>query len=127
MPFIKAVPMPEIMDMADPAGPLERVKAIPPSVTPLLDAHDPIKRGGTGHSIDWIQAATIASARPIVLSGGLTAGNIQRALETVHPYAVDVSSGVESSPGVKDAGKLRDFFAAVRHASELDAAGLTTS
>ena len=51
--------------------------------------------------------------RPIILSGGLTADNVREAIDTVQPYGVDVSSGVESSPGVKDHGKLRAFFAAV--------------
>ena len=79
----------------------------------LLDAHDPIRRGGTGRTIDWGQAAAAAKMRPVILSGGLNADNIRDAVDAVRPYAVDVSSGVESSPGVKDAGKLRALFAAL--------------
>ncbi len=92
---------------------LAAVSAIPDGVTVLLDAHDPIKRGGTGRTIDWTQAASAARLRPIILSGGLTAENVGDAVRTVRPYAVDVSSGVESSPGVKDPEKLRALFAAV--------------
>src|SRR5262249_8131600 len=61
--------------------------------TALLDAHDPVKRGGTGKSIDWTIAAAIARRRPVILSGGLTAENVVTAIRTVAPYAVDTSSG----------------------------------
>jgi len=88
--------------------------ALPSHVTALLDAHDPIKRGGTGKAIDWTVAADAALRRRVILSGGLQPGNVQSAVSVVRPYAVDVSSGVESSPGVKDPDKLRAFFAAVR-------------
>jgi phosphoribosylanthranilate isomerase len=93
---------------------MKRVSAIPSTATVLLDAHDPIKRGGTGKTIDWNQAAAIAQRRPVILSGGLTADNIGAAILTVKPYAVDVSSGVETSPGVKDPEKLRKLIDAVR-------------
>jgi phosphoribosylanthranilate isomerase len=86
---------------------------VPPHVTVLLDAHDPVKRGGTGKAIDWTVAADIARRRRVILSGGLHASNVRSALEAVRPYAVDVSSGVESSPGIKDPDKLRAFFAAL--------------
>ncbi len=89
------------------------VSAVPARATVLLDAHDPVRRGGTGRTIDWGQAAAAAKMRPIILSGGLNADNIRDAVDTVRPYAVDVSSGVESSPGVKDAAKLRALFAAL--------------
>jgi indole-3-glycerol phosphate synthase / phosphoribosylanthranilate isomerase len=80
----------------------------------LLDAHDPVKHGGTGQTVDWNRAATIAGSRRVMLAGGLTPGNVREAIETVHPYAVDVASGVESSPGIKDHELLRAFFAAVK-------------
>ena len=68
--------------------------------------------GGTGHVFDWKLAVEFAKriTKPLVLSGGLNPENVARAIETVQPYAVDVSSGVESSPGKKDHAKLRDFI-----------------
>ena len=92
----------------------EQAIALPESVLVLLDAHDPVKRGGTGRTIDWTLAARVARARKAVLSGGLHAGNVRDAIDCVHPYAIDVSSGVEQSPGRKDPAKLRALFAAVR-------------
>ena len=98
---------------------LAAVKAVPARATVLLDAHDPVRRGGTGRTIDWTQAAAAAKARPIILSGGLNADNVRAAIDAVRPYAVDVSSGVESSPGVKDPGKLRALFGALsQHQAE---------
>ena len=95
---------------------LDDATAIPTTVTVLLDAHDPIRRGGTGMPIDWTIAARIARRRPVILSGGLTAGNVMEAVTAVAPYAIDVSSGVEASAGRKDPAKLRGLFAAVRAA-----------
>jgi phosphoribosylanthranilate isomerase len=89
---------------------------VPARTTVLLDAHDPVRRGGTGRQIDWSIAATIASRRPVILSGGLTTDNVSDAIAAVRPYAVDVSSGVESSPGCKDPAKLRALFD-ILHAS----------
>jgi phosphoribosylanthranilate isomerase len=87
---------------------------VPARATVLLDAHDPVRRGGTGRTIDWTVAAAIARLRPVILSGGLTPETVDTAIRAVGPYAVDVSSGVESAPGRKDPTKLRAFFAAVR-------------
>jgi phosphoribosylanthranilate isomerase len=84
--------------------------AVPSNVTVLLDAHDPVKRGGTGQRIDWSVAASIARERQVILSGGLNADNVLDAIEAVKPYAIDVSSGVESAPGRKDSAKLRELF-----------------
>jgi phosphoribosylanthranilate isomerase len=96
------------------------VRAVPAWATVLLDAHDPARRGGTGRAIDWTQAAAAARIRPIILSGGLNADNVRDAVEEVRPYAVDLSSGVESSPGVKDPAKLRALFAALgRHEANI--------
>lgn len=86
--------------------------AWPAQVTILLDAHDPQQRGGTGQTIDWDAAARIARQRRTILSGGLRADNVAEAIARVRPYGVDVSSGVEARPGVKDPGKLRAFFEA---------------
>ena len=96
------------------ADDVEHASALPSSVLVLLDAHDPVKRGGTGQTIDWTLAARVAAVRPVVLSGGLHAGNVVDAIRAVRPYAVDVSSGVEHAPGRKDPARLRTLFAAVR-------------
>ena len=81
----------------------------------LLDSYVPGQLGGTGAKFNWdlaIQAATLGT--PIILAGGLVAENIRDALSKVAPYAVDVSSGVESAPGKKDLEKVRAFIAAAR-------------
>lgn len=82
--------------------------------TVLLDAHDPVRHGGTGQTVDWARAGAIAARRRVVLAGGLTAENVCDAIRTVKPYAVDVASGVETEPGIKDLMKLRAFIDAVR-------------
>ncbi len=76
----------------------------------LLDSYDAAKKGGTGRSFDWSIAAQAALHRTIILSGGLTSQNVGQAILSVKPYAVDVSSGVESHPGKKDLARLRDFL-----------------
>jgi phosphoribosylanthranilate isomerase len=82
----------------------------------LLDADDRTRRGGTGQAVDWHAARTCAAAGPVVLAGGLRADNVGEAIRVVQPAALDVSSGVESAPGRKEADRLEAFFAAVRHA-----------
>jgi phosphoribosylanthranilate isomerase len=74
--------------------------------------------GGTGDALDWGGLAAVAGRcdHPVMLAGGLTAENVGEAIRIVRPFAVDVSSGVESSPGVKDAGRIAAFCAAVRAA-----------
>jgi phosphoribosylanthranilate isomerase len=84
----------------------------------LLDAHDPARRGGTGRPIDWDAAAVVARRRPVVLAGGLRPENVAEAVARVRPAAIDVSSGVETSPGVKDHDRMRALFAAVSGAVE---------
>jgi phosphoribosylanthranilate isomerase len=74
-------------------------------------------RGGTGETFDWGLLAGRRSKIPLILSGGLTPGNVGEAIERVHPFAVDSASGTESAPGRKDPRKLRDLFAAVEAAS----------
>lgn len=96
------------------ASDVERATALPASILPVLDAYDPVRRGGTGRPIDWALAARVGANRPVVLSGGLHAGNVVEAVRIVRPYAIDVSSGVEQAPGRKDPAKLRALFAAVR-------------
>jgi phosphoribosylanthranilate isomerase len=81
----------------------------------LLDAHVAGKRGGTGETFDWeIVSARRRSAVPLILSGGLTAENVAAGIAATQPFAVDVASGTEASPGVKDPAKLEAFAAAVR-------------
>ena len=79
----------------------------------LVDTHDAVRRGGTGRTGDWDRARDFALMRPTILAGGLNAANIRLALRSVGPYGVDVSSGVESTPGVKDPARLRTFFEAL--------------
>jgi phosphoribosylanthranilate isomerase len=97
------------------ALPTDQALAIPPENYPvsafLLDTPSP-EHGGTGRAFDWDLAVAFKkrTQKPLILSGGLNLENVARALEAVHPYAVDVSSGVESAPGRKDHAKLRDFI-----------------
>jgi len=84
----------------------------------LVDAHHPTLRGGTGRTCDWLSARTTRSfARFLVLSGGLTAENVGQAIAKVAPHAIDVCSGVENAPGVKDHQAVEDFVTAVRAAN----------
>jgi phosphoribosylanthranilate isomerase len=83
----------------------------------LLDALDPELRGGTGKTFEWGLAREAKRYGFIILAGGLTPENVSQAVKEVRPYAVDVASGVESAPGVKDPGRLRAFFAAVEEAN----------
>lgn len=101
-----------------------RLDEVPAEVTVLLDASDPTRRGGTGRTIDWEVAAAIAAERRTVLAGGLAPGNVGAALRRVRPYGLDVSSGVEESPGRKDPDRLRAFFEAVRAADGTGGAGM---
>jgi phosphoribosylanthranilate isomerase len=92
-----------------------------PQCDVLLDAYHADLRGGTGQTCDWSAArATLPFTRCLILSGGLNAQNVGDAIAAVTPHAVDVCSGVESSPGVKDHQALKKFVAAVR-AAERDA------
>jgi phosphoribosylanthranilate isomerase len=79
----------------------------------LLDAWVAGAFGGTGVLCNWEIAAEIAKKRPVVLAGGLTPENVAAAIQTVHPYGVDVSSGVEETPGRKDRKKVAAFIRAV--------------
>ena len=85
----------------------------PAHVVLLVDAHDPTRRGGTGQTADWDAAATLARRRRVLLAGGLHAGNVADAIARVRPFGLDVSSGVESAPGVKDRGKINALFEAM--------------
>jgi phosphoribosylanthranilate isomerase len=79
----------------------------------LLDSHVPGERGGTGATFEWELARSHRGPIPVILSGGLTPENVAQAITVAEPYAVDVASGVELSPGEKDGDKLEAFVAAV--------------
>ena len=86
----------------------------------LADSCVPGAHGGTGVPHDWAVSRAIReriAPTPLILAGGLTPGNVRAAIETVHPYAVDVSSGVEVRPGIKDRAKIHAFIEAVTEAT----------
>ena len=89
------------------------VDRVPGRAGVLLDAHDAERRGGTGRTVDWTRAAAAARRRPVLLAGGLRPDNVREAVETVRPLGIDVSSGVEAAPGVKDPIRLHALFAAL--------------
>jgi phosphoribosylanthranilate isomerase len=105
-PVIKAVSLESGVDA-------DRIDIWPRRTTLLLDVHDPIRRGGTGRTIDWEAAALVAARRRMLLAGGLTPENVVEAVEQVRPFGIDVSSGVERSPGVKDHARIRALFEAL--------------
>jgi len=80
----------------------------------LVDTHDPKLYGGTGKTSNWKLASKIKKSHPLILSGGLNIDNIIEAIETAHPDAVDINSGVEVSPGKKDHSKVREIVKIVR-------------
>lgn len=75
-------------------------------------------QSGSGQTVDWQRAAKIAAGGGMILAGGLKPENIAQAIRTVRPYGVDVSSGVESAPGIKDVNRIRAFIAAARAAEK---------
>jgi len=101
------------------ALPIERAAAWPEGTTLLLDAYDPVQRGGTGRTIDWAAAAAVASRRRVLLAGGLTPENVADAIARVRPFGIDVSSGVERAPGIKDHQRLRALFEAVHDSGHI--------
>ena len=94
----------------------ETARAWPAETTFLLDAADRVKRGGTGIAVDWDKAALAARNHKVVLAGGLTPLNVEEAIRTVRPVGVDVASGVEAAPGVKDFAKVSAFLTNARRA-----------
>ena len=120
-PWLKAIPVREGVDL------LESVSQFGDAAALLFDAYRPGDLpGGTGHAFDWsrLSGDFIARVRqPVVLSGGLDPDNVERAIRLVHPYAVDVSSGVEERDaggrprrGLKDAARIAAFMQGVRSA-----------
>ena len=101
-PYFKAVRVRAGVDLVKYAADFSDARAL------LLDAFVPGVPGGTGARFDW-SLIPAGLAKPLVLSGGLNPDNVAEAVCTVHPWAVDVSSGVESAPGIKDAAKVVAF------------------
>lgn len=114
-PFVRAVRMEAGTDLLEYGRRFSRAKAL------LLDAHVPGQPGGTGRSFDWAGIPRDFPL-PLILSGGLTSENVGRAIREIRPWAVDVSSGVERSRGVKDPQKIVEFIRSVRR----EDAGLPT-
>lgn len=109
LPYVKAVRVTEDVDLVKLAQTYRDAKGL------LLDAYVAGMHGGTGTSFDW-RLIPANLPLPIILSGGLTPDNVVQAIRTVHPWAVDVSSGVESARGIKDQAKIAAFIAGVRNA-----------
>lgn len=92
------------------------IDAIAAETMIVLDAHDPVRHGGTGRTIDWERAAAVAAHRRVLLAGGLTPTNVATAVRRVKPFGVDVASGIEDRPGIKNVQAMAAFVAAVREA-----------
>ncbi|HET9032441.1 MAG TPA: phosphoribosylanthranilate isomerase [Dokdonella sp.] len=106
MPYLKAVPMASVTDVASYAA------GFPAATGFLLDAHASGESGGQGERFDWSRQVSLQ--RPLILAGGLDADNVSEAIRAMRPYAVDVSSGIESAPGIKDAARMQAFAETVR-------------
>lgn len=89
----------------------------------LLDTYVKGAAGGTGRSFDWSVVPTLKITRPLILAGGLHAGNVVAAIKAVRPYAIDINSGVEAAPGRKDHALLRQLVTTVRRLEQSDGAG----
>lgn len=110
-PWIKALRMREGLDLPGAAEAYHEARAL------LLDAYRPGMPGGTGETFDWSRIPA-SLAKPVILAGGLTPDNVDAAIAAVGPFAVDVSGGIETAPGVKDATRMAAFLLAVRRADE---------
>jgi phosphoribosylanthranilate isomerase len=108
LPYVKACRIRPGVDALEYLRPFSRAAAW------LYDSYVP-EYGGVGESFEW-SLLPFAGERPVILSGGLSAGNVARAIRRVRPWGVDVSSGVESAKGVKDGTKIAAFIAEVRNA-----------
>jgi len=108
-PYMRALRMREGMDVSGVAASYSGARAI------LLDSYKPGVPGGTGEVFDWQKIPT-QRAFPLLLAGGLNSENVGAAIASCRPWAVDVSGGVESAPGVKCAERIRQFFQAVAEA-----------
>ena len=107
-PYIKTLGMDGAADLAGAAA------AYPDAAAILLDSHAHGAAGGSGRTFDWSRAPRLP--QPVILAGGLSAANVAAAVTALRPHGVDVSSGIEAAPGVKDEAKMREFVKEVRHA-----------
>jgi phosphoribosylanthranilate isomerase len=110
-PWIKALRVKPGLDISEQCRLYSKARAV------LLDTWQASAVGGTGKAFDW-RLAQISLPSPIVLAGGLNQSNVSDGIKALHPAAVDVSGGVETSPGIKDAEKIKQFVAAVRVADQ---------
>lgn len=110
LPYMKAVRVKPSLNLIQYAADYATAQAL------LLDAYTEGLAGGTGQTFDW-KLIPQGMPKPIVLAGGLTAGNVTEAIRQTRPYAVDVSGGVEQSKGIKDAEKIAAFMLGVSNAS----------
>ncbi len=110
VPFWKAIAMGGQDDAA-----FARIETYPGAAGFLFDGHAAGEQGGSGQRFDW-RRMPAAAERPFLLAGGLSPENVALALRTARPWGVDVSSGIEAAPGIKDAERMRRFVDAVRHA-----------
>ncbi len=107
LPFIKSIPMKRETDLSS------EMSQFPDASGFLLDTYQPDTHGGGGKVFNWALVPVMHEV-PLILAGGLTAENVARAISTVRPYAVDVSSGVESAGGIKSADKILAFMTGVQ-------------
>ncbi len=103
---------PKSLEAAEIASQHYTQRSLPPYL--LVDAHQKGMYGGTGETGDWAIARHLAAQVPILLAGGLNPDNVAEAIQNVRPWGVDVASGVEASPGIKDPHKITDFIAAAK-------------
>lgn len=109
VPYLKAIGLGAGMPSPEALAAYKNASAF------LFDSNEPGQLGGTGHVFDW-QKIDQNVGKPVILAGGLSPENVVSAIEQIKPYAIDVSSGVEASKGVKDPVALRTFMARVRQA-----------
>lgn len=110
------IPYFKVVAMADPQDLPKLAKTFASASALLLDGHDAKSMGGSGQTFDWTRVESVN--KPLILAGGLKPGNVAEGIAQARPYAVDVSSGIETSPGIKDSEKMRAFALAVRRADQ---------